>query len=373
MQVYKTFLRIFKKQIGSCMIYFCIFLGLMIGFSKMGGKGTDKYETYSCKLAIFDRDNSEASRMLTDYLSQIHEMVDVPDDEKVIQNNLYFWELDYVLYIENGYENSGRLTNIKRPGSNTGMYVDNQIASYESSMSALMDAGYDMDSAYDITLEAMSDEGLVKVYGNSVEKKPEYYYFFLYLPYVIIMMLFNGLGAVLIAFNRQNVSDRVNVSPVPIRKRNIQLAAGVATLGVGTWLLFMILGYIMYGAVLINAKTIYLILNSLVFTLISVGIVNIVGSFNLSTQNIAMIANIVGLGFSFLGGVFVPMSIFSEGLKKVSMIIPTYWYVMANDGIMLDENIGNIMQYIGIEVLFAAAFMVISMLISKRKKLARAE
>lgn len=373
MQVYKTFFKIFKKQLGSSFIYLVIFLGLIIGFSKLGGSNLDKYETYSCSIAIFDRDNSEASKKLTEYLTSVHELVSIEDDLDTIQKLLYFQKLDYILYIEAGYEATGELSNIKRPGSNTGMYVDNQISSYESSVSALLSAGYNMDEAYDITMEALSEEGLVKIKGKSVSEKPEYYYFFLYLSYVIIMMMFQGLCVVLVAFNKPAVSDRINISSFPIRKRNCQLIAGVITVGLGTWLIFVILAFIMYGGELLRLSTLYLILNSLVYSIMVIGMVSIAGNFMLNSEGISMVSNIVGLGFSFLGGVFVPMSIFGEGVKRVSMIIPTYWYVMANDSIMAGEDIKNVLPYIGIEFLFAIAFIVISMLISKRKRLARAE
>lgn len=373
MQVYKTFLKIFKKQLGSCSIYLVIFLGLIVGFSKLGGRNTDKYETYSCSIAVFDRDNSEASRKLTEYLTSIHELVSIEDDLDTMQKYLYFQKIDYILYIEDGYESTGELTNIKRPGSNTGMYVDGQISSYESSVSALLLAGYNIDEAYDITLRALSDEGLVQLRGNYAGEKPEYYYFFLYLAYVIIMMMFQGLCAVLVAFNKPSVSDRINISSFSVRKRNWQLIAGITTVGLGTWFIFVILAFIMYGGELLRSSTLYLVLNSLVYSIMVIGMVSIAGNFMLKSEGISMVSNIIGLGFSFLGGVFVPMSIFGEGLKRVSMVIPTYWYVMANDNIMAGENIENVLPYICVEFLFCIAFISASMLISKRKRLARVE
>ena len=371
MQVYKTFFKIIKKQIGSCMIFFVIFMGLLIGLSKMGGEQRHDYTEYSCKLAIFDSDHTDASEKLTSYLSDINEIVELEDDDETIQNFLYYQEVDYVLYIEKGYAQTGELTNIKRPGSNSGMYVDQQISGYENSMAALMAAGYTIDEAYDISRDALSGDDLVTMWGTGKAGKPETYYFFLYLPYVFIMMAFSGIGPVLVEFNRREVSDRVNVSSMPVRSRNLQLAMGTIVSGIGLWLLFMLLSVIMYGSKVFEDGMVYDMLNSLTFTVVALGIVSIAGNFNLSQQKISMVSNIVGLGLSFLGGVFVPMEIFGDGLKMASRFLPTYWYVRAHEKIMSGADSSQILPCVGIQLLFGLVFIAVGMLISKRMKLAR--
>lgn len=371
MQVYKTFFGILKKQIGSSMIFFGIFMGLLIALSKMGAEQRNDYQSYSCKLAIFDRDHSEASEKLTEYLSGTNEIVGIKDDEETIQNYLYYQEIDYVLYIEEGYAETGSLSNIKRPGSNTGMYMDQQIAGYENSMAALLETGYTMDEAYELTMDALSEEGLVTMQGSGSAEKPETYNFFLYLPYVFIMMSFSGLGPVLVAFNRREVSDRVNVSAMPVKSRNLQLAFGTITSGIGLWLLFMLLSVVMYGNSAFANGMVYDMLNALAFTVVSLGIVSIAGNFNLSQQNISMVSNIVGLGLSFLGGIFVPMEIFGDGLRSVMKFLPTYWYVTAHEKVMSGADVAQILPCVGVQLLYGLVFIAVSMLISKRMKLAR--
>ncbi len=371
MQVYNVFFKILKKQIGSSMIFFGIFMGLLIGLTKMGGEQRHDYMEYSCKLAIFDRDHSDASNKLSSYLADINEIVEVEDNDETIQNFLYYEEIDYVLYIEEGYAENGALTNIKRPGSNTGMYVDQQISGYENSMAALIEAGYTMDEAYHISMAALSSDGLVSLWGNNTLEKPETYYFFLYLPYVFIMMTFSGLGPVLVAFNRREVSDRINVSSMPVKSRNMQLAFGVITAGTGLWLMFMLISVIMYGRRVFENGAMYDMLNALSFMVVTLGIVSIAGNFNLSQQKISMVSNIVGLGLSFLGGIFVPMEIFGDGLMRVSRLLPTYWYVNAHEKICNGADISQILICVGVQLLFGFVFIVIGMLISKRMKLAR--
>ena len=79
--------------------------------------------------------------------------------------------------------------------------------------------------------------------------------------------------------------------------------------------------------------------------------------------------NIIGLGMSFLCGVFVPQELLSEKVLDVSRFLPAYWYVRTND--MLAGISGEIfstssyLTYIGIQLLFAAFLFISYILISR--------
>lgn len=371
MQVYNTFMKIVKKQLNSCIIYLVIFLVLATLLANMGWEQRGDYKNYECKLAIFDMDQTKESEKLAEYLAKNNEIVEVKNDLKSIEEQLYFEEIDYVLYIEEGFAKTGSLSNIKRPGSNTGVLMDNQIDSYLQSMKVLMENGYSTQDAYEITEEALSEEGLVKLQGKNTSNKPKTYYYYLYIPYVMLMMMFSGLGPVLVAFNRREVSDRVNISATSMRTRNMQLVAGIVTFAAAIWGIFVALSFLIYGKHVTSDNMGLNILNAFVFTVVSMGLVSIIGNFNLAPDKISMISNIFGLGMSFLGGVFVPMEIFGAGLMSVAKFLPTYWYVVAQDKMIEGAATTEVLSCIGVEALFAVVFVAIGMLVSKRMKLAR--
>ena len=62
MQTYKTFLKIAKKRLPSCMIYFGIFVVLMflMSFAANDSNNT-QYKAYSLSISILDEDQSETS------------------------------------------------------------------------------------------------------------------------------------------------------------------------------------------------------------------------------------------------------------------------------------------------------------------------
>ena len=83
--------------------------------------------------------------------------------------------------------------------------------------------------------------------------------------------------------------------------------------------------------------------------------------------------NVLSLGMSFLCGVFVPVSLLSEGVRSVSRFLPVYWYeqvvkIIADNAVFSTEQFQKIWQCIGIQLLFAAAILSVGLVISKYKQ-----
>ncbi len=369
MQVFNTFFKIVKKQLPVTMIYVGIFLVLcvMMGSSQRDGAGS--YTASSCTLVIVDHDKSEASGKLIDYLSGIHDVKYEEYTDEQIQDYLYYHKIDYVLYIEKDYGTTGELTNVKRPGTSVGIYVDNQIAMYEANMRALLTAGYSMEDAYALTLKALDSDGLVELSVGSAEK-PTIYYYFSYVPYVIIMIMFFIITPVIVAFNKKDVNDRLNVSPITLRSKNMQIFLGAVIISIFVWILFIamacLMGYSDFKDMLYKVA-----LNSLGFTITGTAMATIVGNFGVSGDTKNIIANIAGLALCFLGGVFVPVSMFSKGMLAVAKFMPTYWYINTNDKIFEGGSMDDIAAGLGIELLFALAFFMVAAVVSKRMRTAR--
>lgn len=371
MQVFNTFFKIAKKQIGSSMVYIVIFLVICVMMGSSGGQVNDAYSASRCKVLVVDNDKSVMSEKLVSYMSSIHK-VDADSDytKEEIQDRLYYGQIDYVLYIEKGYETSGELTNIKRSGTGTGIFIDSQISMYESELRALIDAGYSIDDAYSLTVLSLTPDNLVTMVSGQASK-PVIYYFFTYVPYVMLMILFFMLTPAINAFNKKGVSDRLNVSPVSQLKKNIQLILGGACLSVIVWMLFIILASIIYDVADLSGKLGLIMLNSFVFMMVATAIVCFVADFALSGDELNVVANVVGLAMAFVGGIFVPLEVFGKGMLNAARFMPTYWYVRANDEIFSGGDLSDISRYVGVELLFAVAFLALTLVAFKRTKIAK--
>lgn len=362
MQVFNLFFKIAKKQLPSGILYIVIFMTFLGILSSVGGT-EEVYTESRVDIAIFNRDESAKSKYLEEYLGSIHDIVEVEDNDEVILDYLYYQVLDYVLYIDEDY----KLTNIKRPGSTYGTYVDNHIAVFGKTYDSYILAGYSESEAYDKTLEAISNDNLVSFKGESASR-PALYYFYNYSTYILLALLLTVLAPIIIEINKKEVKNRYEISPNTIKKRSIQIIGATIILSFAMWLLMLVMGFIIYGGKLFEEINALNILNLFSFLIVSVSIVSIVSNFNLNANAISMVSNVVGLSFAFLGGVFVPLEIFGEGMLKIAKCVPTYWFVNTN-GLIFDGNVTTEMFFgMIVQLLFALAFFAISLVISKQKR-----
>ena len=90
-----------------------------------------------------------------------------------------------------------------------------------------------------------------------------------------------------------------------------------------------------------------------------------------STNILSVFANIIGLGLSFISGVFVPQELLSESVLSVAKCFPTYWYVDIVNKIQ--ETSGNLVLHdismgLLIQLLYAVALFALSLVTTKYKK-----
>ncbi len=366
MQVFNTFFKIAKKQLPQFVLYACIFGALITLLSNMG-TGNNSYKETRMSVAIFNKDDSAKAYYLEEYLGKLHDIKEVEDDKEVIQDYLYYQVLDYVLYIDQGF----KLSNVKRMGTTSGIYVDNHIANFEKNYDAYIIAGLSEEEAFLKTVEVMDTSELVSLKGES-GSKPTIFFFYLYYTYIVLCLLISTLAPIVIALNKKELKERSMVAPFKYSKRNGQVIGASVVFALTVWLVLNIFCVIVCKDALLKASNMYYVLNSIVYLMVSAGIVCIVSSLDVKNEAVSMVSNILSLSFSFLGGVFVPMEIFGDTMMTVAKCMPTYWYVRGCYNISEGKIGSQLFEYMGIQLLFALAFFAVALVIVKRKKISRA-
>lgn len=383
MQVFKTFALITKRNMSSLLIYFFIFMGLIILFTNMGKKDQEKsFKQTSVSMAVFDDDKTELSKGLTGYLDSIHKLKDISRNQEKIQDELFYRNVEYILTIPEGYENSFlegkpvKLTAQKITGSFSGEYIDSQIDHYMKNVSVYVKTGMSMETALKEAQDDLKIKASVSMNGNTSKSsmKSGIYYYFLYMEYIFTACLISGLGVILIAFNRKEVRMRNLCSALPLRYRNLQIVMGCIGFAAVIWFLYMIAGVIMYGSGMFTAKALYYILNSIATMIVSMSVAFLCSQLVSGDSGLSFLSNIFALGFAFLGGVFVPQNIMSPGVLKFSRFLPSYWYVKVHNTIeqtvtLTGDRLNPILYGMLIQLLFAAAIFAAALAITKKKSL----
>ena len=385
MQLFKAFCVIGKRRIATIGVYFAIYAVITIILSVTAKDNLNaNFQSKELSVCVLDEDDSMASKALTEYIGSIHHLVTLENDPEVLQEHLYYRDINYVLTISQGFEDKllageceGLVTNVKVPGSSAGYFADQQVSQYIQAVQLYLTGGFSIDEAIVKASASLENAGNVEAVvfeKETAEGRKEVFYFYQYLPYIFILLLFCGLAPIIMIFQEKDKRNRISCSSQKLWKRNLELAFGCGAYSLCIWLLFMVLGVAVYHGSMFTEKALYAMLNSFVFLLISIALTLLLSCFDLgvNVMNVVnIVSNLLGLGMAFLGGVFVPQNMLSDEVLAVARFLPTYWYVRANNMLAgFSTEIFDMHLYwnaIGIQLLFALTAFALTLVASKLK------
>ena len=384
MQVFNTFFKVARKHLVASMVYLGVFILLIVMMSNSSDTESTAFEEISLNICMIDEDHSTASMALTDYLASTHQSVTLAStDRETLQDSLYYEKIDYVITIPAGFEKNlleGNTEEIvkssKRKDSADGYFADQQVNQYVHTLSIYLAGGMTIKEAVEQTNESLGSTPKVTLLnsGKTINQNAEkFYMFFQYMPYILLSMLVIGMAPLLIVFHKKDLKNRMQCSAFSTNKRNMQLSLACLVYSLLLWIAFMVVAGISYGTqMLFSQNGLLCMLNSFVYLLLSVAVTLFVTLFSPNGNILNMIANVLGLGMSFLCGIFVPQYLLSDTVISISRFLPAYWYVRINN--MLRGTSGeayslqNYLVWIGIECLFGVVLFGIYLVGSKQRK-----
>lgn len=393
MQVFKTYFRIAKKQIYGAMIYVVIFIAIMfVMSSQTSGEAMTRFQVTSLDITVLDEDKSEASRALVSYLEGLHNLVELPDREReTLFDNLYYQRISYVLVIPAGYgeklsagDTDHLVSGSKLADSARGYFVEQQIDEYLDSVTLYLSGGYTLKEALSKTVDAIEREETVEVVNFETEVEDSVstmmVYFYQYFPYIFLSVLILGMCPILLVFHRVELRGRMQCSAFSGRAVNLQLSLGCALYTVLLWGIFLMAALVFYGpSELFSERGLLLLGNSAAFLPVGVAITLLLGTLissrakNNASNVLNMVANVVGLGMSFLCGIFVPQYLLGDAVLTAAHFLPAYWYVRNSN--MIGGFSDEVMNYdtywtcIGMQLLFCAALFAVYLAASRQRKM----
>lgn len=384
MQVFKTFAKVAKKKFSNTITYFIVFFVLIVAMSFQADSSSgNQFRVSSVDICLVDEDHSEASQALCDYLSSIHHRVTLDSyDRESLQDNLYYYQIGYVLTIPSGFEerlNAGDYKDLvetsKRGDSASGYFVDRQVDAYLNAVAAYLANGFSLQEALENTghsLESVPEVRSIRFADAGKNDGALMYYFFQYLPYVALMILMCGLSPVLMAFHEKKIHARIHCSALADFRISAQLGLACFTYVFFIWIVFLVIASALVGpAKFFSTAGLMCILNSGVFMLVAAAIALLLGVFALDNNITNMIANILALGMSFLCGIFVPQSLLGDNVLAIGRFLPAYWNVrVINMLAPFSDDTLSMSTYwmcIGVQLLFFVVLFTIYLAVEHRR------
>lgn len=340
MQVFNAFFKVIKHNIPQMMIYFGIFLALSIAFLNAGvAQEDDMFDISRPSLAIIDNDNSKLSEALISIVEDYAVIEDVGSTTEDIQDALFFRKVSYVLVIPQGFSRSDISDTVKPerfmiPDSYTATYLDRLVEKIMTSIYTYVNfyPNEDFDKITDYVRDDISLKSSVTVetFGETTQFTDTSVYYFNYFAFSLFSIILLGVCAFMITFQNIDLRRRNLSSPVSITSMNLQLVLGNFIFVLVSWAILYGMAFLLYGFEALKNKAFIYAVNTFIYAVVCLSLSFMVANIvrNKNAQN--AVVNILGLGLSFLSGVFVPQFLLGDTVLKIASFAPTYWYVRAN-------------------------------------------
>ena len=152
------------------------------------------------------------------------------------------------------------------------------------------------------------------------------------------------------------LKKRSDISSTPAYKRQISIALAAGLVSV-----FIVIALIALASVLakeaFTGRWWLVVINVVTLSITVVMLLVAVSNLNMKPEVASAFTNVVGLSFSFLGGIFVPIEFLGSGAKVIGQFLPTYWYSEALTRIKADGGFNDILNCLLIQLLFGVMVM----------------
>ena len=375
MQVFKSFFKILKAQKAGIIIYTAIILVMLLVMGKAGTGNEDVFEQTGYTIIIDDEDDTEVSRGLKEYLLSIHEEKKGDFSEDQITDLLYYRSVLAHVVIPKGFEEdvkSGRNSGVQLRSDDSlpvASYLESQINAYTKHLYNYLSVGETFAEA-DSKAKNDSDYSRLVTMSqskNANENRLDSVNVILFAAFSLMGIILSGLLPVLFKFKNKGVAERTAVSSYRPEKRVLELSLATVLFSFVVFLALAAMLYFLAGKKYDVADLGLYALNLFTFTVVTALIAIMIAQLPISgsTSQVGMITNVVSLSLSFLGGIFVPLSVLGEGVKSFGRFLPTYWYATAVEKIETGAAFSEIAVCLLIQLLFGAAFIVVGIICAR--------
>lgn len=389
MQVFKTALRIFFKHPIYIMIYI-FWLSVMAVFIGMNVAGTPQAEFTENRpdIAIIDRDKSDLSEGLADFLNDYTTVVEIEDSRRAMQDAVAQERVQYIMLIPEGFEgdfldalesdaSTPHFETVVNHESIAANMMDGLVDKYLSTVQVYLQTDTTASSEEAVGLArsdmAHSAQATLVQLRESSAVSQQWIMYMSFSGYTIMLSIIICVGVVMAAFNRTDIRRRDISSATSALSVNLQVAAASLIITLLSWAWVSILGLLIFGESLAGVSPTIIVmslLSLLAFCSVPLSLGFFLGLLSVNELIMNAAGNILALAFSFLGGIWISLDLLSENVLAFAHFIPTFYYsdaLLQTAGLrdFSTTSLAPIFGNMGIMLLFAAVIFVVALVVAR--------
>lgn len=380
MTVFNTFWKVINKYKGT-IILFTIMLVAFGGINTTSNNSTVDFTNSKPDIIIVNNSGNNAlTKNLISYLKKNTNVKNIKNTEEARNDALFYREVNYIVYIPKDYQKdvlSGKtpVIDIKTVGDYTSSLAEMLLTRYlkiQSIYAKNISTEQELITVINKNLSKTSEVTITsKVDTTKTSRVSRYFNFASYSAMFIIIFV---ICMVLSSFHAKAIKKRTIISSMNYKTHNKYLLRASFVYSIIVWLLFMLLGTILFSNTILSLRGLVYAINLLIFIFTSLTLALLLSTLIDNKDAVNGIVNVISLGSAFLCGAFIPTEWLPETVIKISRIFPTYWYVNSNDLLasLQTINMTSLNQVIInmiVMLVFALIFIIINNLVSKKKQI----
>lgn len=376
MTVFKTCLTLAWRLKSFALIFFGIFFVMSIANTSQSIRQNDAFQEVPLEIAVHSPQNSPLSESFIDYLAQMHTVRRVNETEDQLRERVYIGEVDVAIMLPQDLEQAVQekrqaVQLIVNPTSPYGAFLETKINYYFIFAQALAEQS-ELDVAQ---LNAvMAKRSQVSLMETTHAKQYDYtavwaQFYFSFAQYVLVSVFIGIFGLLFADFEKTGNKQRILLgakSLVALARQKFCAGLVVASLIFGV----LVLGSVALQPQLLQTANFYyhiVVLIGMIFATLALAYLCIA----IASDNkwvYSTLSTVLGVGLSFISGIFVPIDFVHPIAVQIAKIFPVYYAVQANSAIMRQQPYWH---YVAILLLFALAYSILTLLIQHYRKNAK--
>lgn len=380
MTVFNAFWKVINKYKGT-IILFTVMLVTFGGINTTSSNSTVDFTNSKPDIIIVNNSGNNAlTKNLISYLKKNTNVKNIKNTEEARNDALFYREVNYIVYIPKDYQKdvlSGKtpVIDIKTVGDYTSSLAEMLLTRYlkiQSIYAKNISTEQELITVINKNLSKTSEVTITsKVDTTKTSRVSRYFNFASYSAMFIIIFV---ICMVLSSFHAKAIKKRTIISSMNYKTHNKYLLRASFVYSIIVWLLFMLLGTILFSNTILSLRGLVYAINLLIFIFTSLTLALLLSTLIDNKDAVNGIVNVISLGSAFLCGAFIPTEWLPETVIKISRIFPTYWYVNSNDLLasLQTINMTSLNQVIInmiVMLVFALIFIIINNIVSKKKQI----
>jgi len=342
MIVFKTFLKVLNKCKWTVLLYTGILLFFAI-FNMSTSDNNLSFEAERPDVTIIVED--EMTGITEHFVNFLKKHANIKDiNEEDISDALFYRDINILIRIPKGFRAnilSGEMpqVSIKSTGDYQASLANVFLEKYLKTVHIYQDVFVSEEEIMKKVDETLQDSIPVltaTVLDTNELDRAKYFYNFA--NYAILAGAVYVICMILAIFRNERIAKRTRVSSMNYKKFNGLLMVSNGLFVLLLWALYALISIFLVGDVMFETHGLFFLVNSLLFSLCGLSLSFFIGNLITSKDAISGLVNVIALGSSFLCGAFVPVDFLPNSVLWFAHILPSYWYIHANEIIATLEN-----------------------------------